>query len=76
MVKKTHVSILKKIYGDFKAHLIALSCSELPEGYAEWSIRLLADKVVEQNYNDSISHETVRQVLKKTNLNHGREKDG
>ena len=66
----------KKIDGDFEAHLIALSCSEPPEGYAEWSLRLLADKVVELNYIDSISHETVRQVLKKTNLNHGRKKDG
>lgn len=66
----------KKIDGDFEAHLIALSCSEPPEGYAEWSLRLLADKVVELHYIDSISHETVRQVLKKTNLNHGRSKDG
>lgn len=66
----------KKIDGDFEAHLIALSCSEPPEGYAEWSLRLLADKVVELNYIDSISHETVRQVLKKKNLNHGGKKDG
>lgn len=66
----------KKIDGDFEAHLIALSCSEPPEGYAEWSLRLLADKVVELKYIDSISHETVRQVLKKTNLNHGGRKDG
>jgi hypothetical protein len=54
----------KKTDGDFEAHLIALSCSEPPEGFARWSLRLLADKVVELNYIDSISHETVRRVLK------------
>lgn len=55
----------KKADGDFEAHLIALSCSEPPEGFARWSLRLLADKVVELNYIDSISHETVRRILKK-----------
>jgi len=57
----------RKADGDFEAHLIALSCSEPPEGYARWSLRLLADRVVELNYIDNISHETVRQVLKKRN---------
>ena len=57
----------KKTDGDFEAHLVALSCSEPPEGFARWSLRLLADKVVELNYIDSISHETVRRVLKKRN---------
>ncbi len=56
----------RKIDGDFEAHLIALSCSEPPEGFARWSLRLLADKVVELEYIDSVSHETVRQILKKT----------
>jgi hypothetical protein len=55
----------KKADGDFEAHLIALSCSEPPEGFARWSLRLLANKVVELNYIDSISHETVRRILKK-----------
>ena len=55
----------KKTDGDFEAHLIALSCSEPPDGFARWSLRLLADKVVELNYIDSISHETVRRILKK-----------
>ena len=55
----------KKTDGDFEAHLVALSCSEPPEGFARWSLRLLADKVVELGYIDSISHETVRQILKK-----------
>lgn len=61
----------KKADGDFEAHLIALSCGNPPEGFARWSLRLLADKVVELNYVDKISHETIRRVLKKTKLNHG-----
>ena len=56
----------KKADGDFEAHLVALSCSKPPEGFARWSLRLLADKAVELNYIDCISHETVRRVLKKT----------
>lgn len=56
----------RKADGDFEAHLIALSCSEPPEGQAQWSLRLLADKVVELGYIESVSHETVRRVLKKT----------
>jgi len=56
-----------KADGEFEAHLIALSCSEPPHGFARWSLRLLADKVVELNYIDSISHETVRRILKKRN---------
>jgi len=65
-----------KTDGDFEAHLIALSCSEAPEGCARWSLRLLADKMIELKYTDSISHETVRQVLKKTKSNRGGSKDG
>jgi hypothetical protein len=58
---------VNKADGEFEAHLIALSCSEPPDGFARWSLRLLADKVVELNYIDSISHETVRRILKKRN---------
>ena len=61
----------RKADGDFEAHLIALSCSEPPEGQAQWSLRLLADKVVELGYVDNISYETVRRVLKKTKSNLG-----
>ncbi|MEJ2725095.1 MAG: helix-turn-helix domain-containing protein [Deltaproteobacteria bacterium] len=50
----------KKVDGDVEAHLIALSCSEAPEGYSRWSLRLLADKLVELGYVESISHEAVR----------------
>jgi len=56
----------KKIDGDVEAHLIALACSEAPEGYTQWSLRLLAGKMVELGYVDSISHEAVRRALKKT----------
>jgi transposase len=66
----------KKADGDFEAHLVALSCSEPPEGFARWSLRLLADRAVELNYIDSISYETVRRVLKKTKLNRGENRAG
>lgn len=62
----------KKSDGDFEAKLITLCCSEPPKGYAKWSLRLLADKMVELKYVESISHVTVRSILKKTNLNPGR----
>lgn len=61
-----------KADGDFEAHLIALSCSKAPQGRSRWSLRLLADKMVELRYAESVSHETVRQVLKKTKLNRGK----
>ena len=66
----------KKADGDFEAHLVALSCSDPPEGFARWSLRLLADKVVEFDYIDSISHETIRRVLKKMKSNRGEKWDG
>ena len=66
----------RKTDGDFEAHLVALSCSEPPEGFARWSLRLLADKVVELEYVDKISHESIRRILKKTKLNLGNEKAG
>lgn len=55
--------------GAFEARLIALACSDAPEGYARWTVRLLADKVVELEIAESVSHMTVQRVLKKTNLN-------
>ncbi len=65
--KKPNRIYKKKADGDFEAHLIAISCSEPPEGFARWSLRMLADKVVELGYIDSISYETVRGILKKRN---------
>lgn len=66
----------KKADCDFEAHLIALSCGDPPEGFSRWSLRLLADKVVELEYIDTISHETIRRILKKTNLSLGSKKGG
>jgi transposase len=54
--------------GAFEARLIALACSEAPEGYDRWTVRLLADKSVELKFASSVSHMTVQRVLKKTNL--------
>jgi transposase len=62
----------KKMDGETEAKLIQLCCSEPPKGYAKWSLRLLADKMVELNYVDSISYVSVGNVLKKTNLNPGK----
>ena len=61
-----------KADGDLEAKLVTLCCSEPPKGFSKWSLRLLADKMVELNYVESISHVTVRTVLKKMNLNPGR----
>jgi transposase len=55
--------------GESEAKLIALRCGEPPIGQARWTLRLLADKAVELEIVPAISHETVRQVLKKTNSN-------
>jgi hypothetical protein len=61
----------KRIYaraldGRQEAHLIALACSAPPEGKKRWTLRLLAERMVELEYTDSVSHEAVRQALKKT----------
>jgi len=66
----------RKADGDFEAHIIALSCGDPPEGFSRWSLRLLADKAVELEYIDSISHEAIRRILKKTNLSLGSKKGG
>jgi hypothetical protein len=55
----------RKIDGDVEAHLIALTRSEVPDGHEKWTFRLLAEKMVALEYIESISHESVRQVLKK-----------
>lgn len=55
--------------GAFEARLIALACSDAPQGHRRWTVRLLADKVVELNIAPTVSHMTVQRILKKTNLN-------
>ena len=57
----------RKLDGVQEAHLVTIACSPAPDGRARWSLRLLADKLVELEIVDTISHETVRQTLKKTN---------
>ena len=58
-------SYVRKADGEFEARLVALSCGAPPEGHAQWSLRLLADRTVELGYIDAVSHETVRRILKK-----------
>lgn len=65
-----------KVDGEVEAKLVSLCCSEPPKGYAKWSLRLLADKMVELKYVESISYVSVRNVLKKTNLSPGKQKGG
>jgi Homeodomain-like domain len=57
----------RKLDGEAEAHLVALACSEPPKGQARWSLRLLADKMVELEVVDDLSYQTVRRTLKKTN---------
>jgi transposase len=54
--------------GAFEARLIALACTNAPEGRQRWTVRLLADKAVELKFAPSVSHMTVQRILKKTNL--------
>jgi hypothetical protein len=57
----------RKLDGAAEAHLIALACGPAPEGRAQWTLRLLADQLMELEQVGSVSHETVRRTLKKTN---------
>jgi len=66
----------RKIEGGEEAHLIALACSTPPEGRCQWSMQLLADKMVELNYVDSVSDETVRQVLNRNEIQPWQKKSG
>jgi hypothetical protein len=60
-----------KFTGEVEAKLVMLACSEPPEGAARWTLRLLADKMVELHYVDSMSHVTVGEILKKTKSSRG-----
>jgi hypothetical protein len=57
-----------KFDGAFEARLVALACSNAPEGHKRWTVRLLADKLVELSYTDTVSPMTVQRILKKTQL--------
>jgi transposase len=69
--RKPRRQYLRKLDGDGEAHLIALACGEAPEGRSRWTLRLLADRMVALEQVDHLSYETVREVLKKTNLSLG-----
>ena len=62
----------RKVDGDLEAKIVQLCCSEPPKGFARWTLRMLADKVVELGYIDDLSHVSVYHTLKKTNLSPGR----
>ena len=61
----------RKLDGHLEAQLITLTCSEAPEGHGRWSLRLLADRMIQLGYVEEVSHETVRQTLKKTKSSRG-----
>lgn len=61
----------RRLDGEQEAHLIALTCSDAPSGCSRWTLRLLAEQMVELDYVESVSHETIRQTLKKTNSSRG-----
>jgi|SRR5579872_867501 len=61
----------RKLDGHLEAQLITLACSEAPEGHARWTLRLLADRFVQLGHVEQVSHETVRQTLKKTKRSRG-----
>jgi len=66
--KREMPPVAPKVTGEVEAHIIALACSEAPEGYAKWTLRLLADKCVALGYIDSVTPMTVSRLLKKRNL--------
>ena len=69
--KKPERVYKRRLDGEGEAHLIALACSKPPDGYESWSLRLLQDRMIRLEIVESISHETIRQTLKKTSSNLG-----
>jgi transposase len=69
MPKKPGLPRRRVLDGRAEAHLIVLACSDPPEGRERWTLRLLADRMVELGYADALSYETVRRTLKKTPSN-------
>ena len=73
---KTQERRRQALAGEQLAHLIAIACSSAPKGHDHWTLRLLAGKAVELGFVESISPETIRQLLKKTNSNPGNTSSG
>jgi hypothetical protein len=69
--KKPNRDYRSLIDGDTEAHLIAMACGQPPEGRVRWTLRLLRDQMVQAGYVEHVSHETIRKVMKKTNLSLG-----
>jgi len=69
--RKKRQNYTRKLDGDAEVHLIAIACSQPPKGRNRWTLRLLADRVVELSVVDSVSHMTISRTLKKTNLSPG-----
>jgi transposase len=69
--RKPRRQYLHALDGDGEAHLIALACGQAPEGRSRWTLRLLADRMVQLEYVEQVSYQTVRRTLKKTNLSLG-----
>ena len=69
--KKPEREYVQRLDGNAEAHLVALACSAPPEGQVRWTLRLLQERLVMLNVVESVSHETVRQTLKKMNLSLG-----
>jgi transposase len=67
--KRATPPVPPKVTGELEARIIALACGEVPQGYARWTLRLLAEKCVELQYSDAMSHMTINRLLKKHNLN-------
>ena len=74
--EKREVAPRIKIDGEIEAKIVALTCSNAPEGHSQWSLRLLADKVVELGIMESVSHTAIGDCLKKTKLSHGYRNSG
>jgi predicted XRE-type DNA-binding protein len=66
--KRVTPPVEPKVTGELEAHIIAMACSKVPEGCAKWTLRLIAEKCVELNYIDSLSHMSVSRLLKKLSL--------
>jgi transposase len=69
--KKPEREYEHRLDGEAEAHLIALACTEPPNGQERWTLRLLRDRMIKLEYVEDVSHETIRTTLKKTNLSLG-----
>ena len=76
LIERPRTGQKRKLDDRAEAHLVAIACSDPPEGHAHWTLKMLAERMVELDYVDSVVRETVRQSSKKTNSNRGRRRSG